>query len=149
MSQSLTIETPEEFLGPITYCIMQHPMMTRNGLTFEKRAILRWLDRNDSCPITRAPLTPSGLVSNRNLQFKIMQWKAQHQHSEKQDYECDDNPATVYAPSFLDTYHALLEQEVQSDLESQQQKDQTGSETTMTSLSYEEDMDAALAIIGS
>jgi hypothetical protein len=118
--------------------------MTRTGISFEKRAILQWLDMNGSCPITRAPLFPSGLVSNRNLQFKIMRWKSQQ--SEK-DCDCDDNPATecAAAPTFLDTFHAILEKEVKSDFESQERKDLV-TNCDFASLGFEEGLDMALAM---
>lgn len=147
MSPSQVAEVPEDFLCPITKEVMEHPMMTRSGISFEKRAILRWLDINGSCPLTRTPLPPSGLVSNRNLQFKIMKWKSQQQHSEK-DRDCEHNPASssteCAAPTFLETFHALIEKEVKSDLERQQRKDLTDGD--FASLDFEESLDMALAM---
>jgi hypothetical protein len=136
MSPVQVTEVPEEFICPITHCIMKHPMMTQSGISFEKRAILRWLDSNESCPITRTPLPQSGLVSNRNLQFKIMRWKSRH--SEEKGFDCDDNPATENVTTFLGTFNILVEKEILSDLEGQ-----------FATLGFEEGLDMALAIIES
>jgi hypothetical protein len=147
MSPTQAIEVPEEFLCPITLSVMQHPMMTRTGISFEKRAILQWLDVNGSCPLTRTPLPPGGLVSNRNLQLKIMKWKSQHL---EKDYDCGDNdPASecVAAPPFLETFHALLEKEMKSEFESKQRKDLAVDD--FASLDFEEGLDLALAMFES
>lgn len=66
----------ERFLCPLTRELMDDPVMTRQGLNFERRAILEWLDKNgDVCPVTKKPLRPSGLVTNNKLQWEIRQWK--------------------------------------------------------------------------
>jgi hypothetical protein len=52
------------------------PVMTREGLNFERKAILKWLDeKGDICPISLKPLRPSGLVTNGKLQWEITQWQ--------------------------------------------------------------------------
>jgi hypothetical protein len=77
-----------------------------------------------------------------------MTWKSQH--SEEKDCDFDDNPATSTecdgaAPTFLETFHALLEKEAKSDLVSQQRKqDLTGGD--FASLDFEESLDMVLAM---
>ena len=66
----------EKFLCSLTREMMDDPVMTRDGLNFERRAILEWLDKNgEICPVTKKPLRRSGLVTNSKLEWEIRQWK--------------------------------------------------------------------------
>lgn len=68
-------EIPSSFICPISQCIMVHPVMTRTGHNYERKAILTWLkERNNTCPMTRNTLTVRDVVSNRALQFVIEAW---------------------------------------------------------------------------
>jgi hypothetical protein len=69
-------DVPEEFLCPLTLEIFHRPLMSRHGQRYESHAILSWISRgNQHCPLTRQPLTMSGLIRDRNLEHKIRQWK--------------------------------------------------------------------------
>jgi hypothetical protein len=66
----------QEFICLLTREVMEDPVMTRNGLNFDRKAILTYLDNNDcTCPVTGKPLRPSGLVSNGKLKWEIEQWR--------------------------------------------------------------------------
>jgi hypothetical protein len=66
----------ERFICPLTNDVMEDPVMTREGLNFERKAILKWLDENgDVCPVTKKSLRVSGLVANGKLQWEIRQWQ--------------------------------------------------------------------------
>jgi hypothetical protein len=75
MSSFPSEEIPEEFLCPITLQVMNHPLMTRHGHNFERAAILGWFEQSTECPLTRRPLKPSDLISNRFLEGKIRYWR--------------------------------------------------------------------------
>lgn len=72
------IEVPSELLCPITHQIMVNPMISRGGHNFERSAILSWLAQSDKCPLTRSPMSPSDLISNRSLKAIIKGWRIQH-----------------------------------------------------------------------
>jgi hypothetical protein len=63
ISQSLSIGSSQSNMNmdllmcPICLEIMVEPMLTPYGDSFEKSAILDWLQRNDTCPLTRRPLS--------------------------------------------------------------------------------------------
>ena len=58
---------------------MKDPVMSRYGDSFERKAILEWLEEGNSfCPVTSKPLRPSGLVSNKSLDWKIRCWLHEH-----------------------------------------------------------------------
>merc|ERR1711998_282914 len=62
---------PASFICSITREVMKDPVMDLQGNSYERAAILDWLSRNGSSPITRSPLRPSDLVPNRALKDAI------------------------------------------------------------------------------
>ena len=66
---------PDDFLCPITQTIMEDPLMTRDGFSFEREAILQWISVDESCPFTRRPLSSSQLVTNNALKNRIRNWR--------------------------------------------------------------------------
>jgi hypothetical protein len=80
------ISVPQErFICPLTNEIMEDPVMTREGLNFERKAILKWLDEKGVvCPISGKKLKPSGLVTNNKLQWEIRQWQLHDGDSSKE-----------------------------------------------------------------
>lgn len=68
-------DIPSNFICPISQCIMVHPVMTRSGHNYDRKAILTWLkEKNNTCPMTRNTLTVKDLVSNRALRSVIAAW---------------------------------------------------------------------------
>ena len=67
---------PSKFMCPLTSDIMEDPVMTREGHSFEKSAILSWLSRHSTCPMTYEPLEISQLVANHALRNEIHAWRA-------------------------------------------------------------------------
>lgn len=64
---------PEELLCPITYRVMQDPVICETGITYERSALLKWLQHNHVCPVTLKPLNiwPPFLVSNLAIKSLI------------------------------------------------------------------------------
>ncbi|CAK9218902.1 unnamed protein product [Sphagnum troendelagicum] len=62
---------PAEFIDCITQEVMQDPVITADGHTYERSAILRWLQTHDTSPITGEVLPPlpgvSGTVVDKTL----------------------------------------------------------------------------------
>jgi hypothetical protein len=58
---------PHTLICPLSHETMIDPVVTPSGHTYERAAIERWLDTSPTSPVTRAPLTPAQLVSNRAL----------------------------------------------------------------------------------
>jgi hypothetical protein len=61
----------ESFLCPISQEIMQDPVITPHGISYERRSILKWLDKNTICPITKNPLRKEELIMNYALKQAI------------------------------------------------------------------------------
>lgn len=67
-SQSLLVGSLQNMnmdllMCPICLEIMVDPMLTPYGDSFERSAIFDWLQRNDTCPLTRRPLTVNVSIS--------------------------------------------------------------------------------------
>jgi hypothetical protein len=73
----LTESAIQNFICPISMEIMVNPVTNRDGYTFEHAAILGWLKTKNTCPMSRNPMRPADLISNKNLKTTIM-WYRHH-----------------------------------------------------------------------
>ncbi|KAL7521004.1 hypothetical protein ACHAWX_005694 [Stephanocyclus meneghinianus] len=62
---------PPHFLCPLTKSVMLHPVIDAEGNTYERRAILRWLDLEDTSPVTANSLSAADLVENKRRMAAI------------------------------------------------------------------------------
>jgi hypothetical protein len=72
---------PARFHCPLTRKIMKVPIMTKDGINFERHAIMKWLHSSPEgicCPVTAKPLSRCGLVSNSMLQREIEEWEQRY-----------------------------------------------------------------------
>ncbi|KAG7345064.1 U-box domain containing protein [Nitzschia inconspicua] len=75
-SEDVIDDVPEEFLCPLTLCVMKDPVVSKYGKNYDRAAIIQWLaNGHQSCPLTRQPLSLSSLVPNNSLRKSIQQWK--------------------------------------------------------------------------
>lgn len=68
------MDIPTSFLCCITKELMINPVIDKDGHSYEKDAIEKWLDNNTTSPITRNVLLPTDLTPNRNLKDSIKQY---------------------------------------------------------------------------
>ena len=68
----------EGFFCPITFAVMTDPVMDRDGYTFERTAIVQWLETHHSEPFTRRPMDASELAPNRALRDAIVAYCGKH-----------------------------------------------------------------------
>ena len=74
-----TKEIPSHFLCPITQALMEEPVVTADGHTYEKTAIEAWLRDHDTSPLTNAVLPRKELIVNFTLRSAIEEYKKQPQ----------------------------------------------------------------------
>lgn len=79
MSTMDTVEIPEEYLCPISMDIMTDPVIASDGQTYNRPALLQWLQVRQISPLTNQPITNSGIVTNYALRAAIERWMAQNQ----------------------------------------------------------------------
>lgn len=69
---------PTEFLCPITGCIMQQPVCTSDGHTYDETAITNWLRSNATSPNTNLELENDRLIPNHALRSLIQDYMRTH-----------------------------------------------------------------------
>ena len=68
-------EMKKEFICPITQNIMEEPVITPFGMTYEKSAIIDWIKKNKTDFQTKNLLTEDMLVTNHILKVEIKEYK--------------------------------------------------------------------------
>jgi U-box domain len=76
LAESLGIEVPAEFICPISGEIMSSPMMTLEGVNFDRNSFVQRMRRGDAtCPITNKTIKLANIAPNKNLEEKIAHWR--------------------------------------------------------------------------
>lgn len=71
-------EPPQEFLCPISGEVMNDPVSTAAGQTYERRGIEQWLAHHGTDPLTNVVLTTRDVIPNHTLRSLIQTWINQH-----------------------------------------------------------------------
>lgn len=85
-------EPPDAFMCPITKEIMLDPVVDKEGNSYERAAIMKWLSGSatttphNTSPVTRNPLSQDDLTENRALKNAI------HEYYEKTGQEIPEPP---------------------------------------------------------
>ena len=66
---------PGSYLCPITQQIMQDPVILADGHSYERSAILQWLNKAKTSPMTGLPIEKINLIPNITLKNSIDEWK--------------------------------------------------------------------------
>ncbi|KAJ3447058.1 wd repeat sam and u-box domain-containing protein [Anaeramoeba flamelloides] len=75
------IKIPEEFLGPISFCIFRDPVKASDGFTYERADIMDWFDRckkkkiKPISPMTNQPLENKRLQGDKEMKKKCEEFK--------------------------------------------------------------------------
>ena len=64
-------DPPAQFLCPITQELMRDPVTCPDGATYEREALLEWVEANGTSPLTRQPLHSLQIFPNRALRDLI------------------------------------------------------------------------------
>ena len=66
---------PEDFCCCITGHIMEDPVSTVDGHTYERRAIEQWLAQNGTSPKTGETLETNSIFPNHIMRRQIIEWR--------------------------------------------------------------------------
>ena len=69
------INGKESFMCPINQTLMEDPVITPYGTTYERSAILSWLKKHNNDPLTKKKLTKDMLIPNYALRSAIQEYK--------------------------------------------------------------------------
>ena len=61
---------------PITQDIMKDPVQGSDGQTYEREAIVRWLNQKNTSPLTNLPMTIHDLKVNAAIKYLVDQYHA-------------------------------------------------------------------------
>ena len=69
---------PNGFICPITLVTMNDPVITADGQSYERTAIVSWLSSQETSPNTNLLLPNKTLIPNNNMKRVKEQWKESH-----------------------------------------------------------------------
>jgi hypothetical protein len=79
MSLQTKPSAPSEFFCSLSLQLMTDPVMSINGYTFQRQAILNWLDMGyNICPVTEKPMSMADIISDRKLRSRIQRWQEEN-----------------------------------------------------------------------
>lgn len=55
--------------------MMEEPVVASDGYTYEKKAILEWLNNSKRSPMTNAPFPKTLFIVNMSLKSAIKEWR--------------------------------------------------------------------------
>ena len=64
-------QTSDDFFCPITHQVMEDPVITSNGKTYERKAIENWFSKNSKCPLTLTHIEDKRLIPDLVLRQSI------------------------------------------------------------------------------
>ena len=90
------VAVPDDFICPIRKEVMIDPyMLVETGHSYEKAAIMQWLEANNTCPVSNKVLSKTkDIMRNHALRNSIQTWAARH--------SVQLGAAPVYTPLFGD-----------------------------------------------
>merc|ERR1719231_1767068 len=71
---------PHQFFCPITQDVMNDPVKTVDGMTYDRPAIERWLFHRSTAPLTGLPLSSKTLTPNSQLREQIELFAKSHEY---------------------------------------------------------------------
>ena len=69
------IQIKNSFICPISKIMMDNPVITPYGTTYEESAILNWIEKNNNDYITKKPLNKNMLAKNLILEATMKEYK--------------------------------------------------------------------------
>ena len=102
-ADEVTYIPPDHFICPITYEVMQDPVIWADGITYERSAITEWLETQSKGP-TGARL-PIFLIPNGALESAINEMKREHPNWETMDDEREVKRRKVETSATAITLH--------------------------------------------
>ena len=73
--EEIDVDGRDSFICPINQTLMEDPVITPYGTTYERSAILNWLQKNNTDPLTKKRLTKDMLITNYALRSAIQEYK--------------------------------------------------------------------------
>ena len=88
------LEIPDEFQCPILGTLMIDPVVTSDGHTYERNAILHWLKDHDTSPKTMSKLEHTNVVPNHIIRAQIIDFRQAHDLPDEEIWKPPEQTAT-------------------------------------------------------
>ena len=89
-------DAPEEFLDPLTYTLMENPVILPSShMNIDRRTIEDYLLTNPSDPFNRNPLTKDELIPNEELKKKIDEYKLNKFKEKQKNFDKKNKNSTT------------------------------------------------------
>ena len=85
------------FVCPITLQLFENPVIAADGQTYERDAIVQWIARVGTSPITREPLDSNTLRPNRIIKNLIDELKKRNKNASPQAPFVSEEPGSYDA----------------------------------------------------
>lgn len=104
-------DVPEELKCCITNEVMQQPVITSDGHTYDQTAITRWLEGHATSPKTGRVLPDKVLRPNHSMRAQIITWRERQGLAPLPPWEPSDQETvqTVPGPTFYSDDRALMQ----------------------------------------
>ncbi|GAB5369475.1 hypothetical protein AAMO2058_001407500 [Amorphochlora amoebiformis] len=89
---------PSEFLCPITGDLMEEPVSTCVGHTYDRSSITSWLKANDVDPKSGEKLANKELTPNTTLKAQILEWRRGGEREQKKPVDFSPNTTAGGSP---------------------------------------------------
>ena len=76
-------DVPAEFRCPISCMPFVHPVVTSDGVTYERKHIRAWLEKSATSPLTRESMDEAIVLPNLTLQKAFAAWKDNNPEAEQ------------------------------------------------------------------
>ena len=90
------MKVPECFVCAITNTIMEEPVITVDGFSYERKAIEQWLESSELSPMTGNKLASKVLIPNLNLHKAIMLFRKEQDNG---NYDRLSDLVSVFPPA--------------------------------------------------
>lgn len=91
-------DIPRHFMCPITFGIMDDPVIAQDGESYERRAIEAWMHNNPTSPLHHTAITDTRLYPNIALKLLIKVYTSAHPNTKQPDPEMDAIIASQVKP---------------------------------------------------
>jgi U-box domain len=65
---------PDDLCCAITLEVFRDPVRLADGITYERQAIVAWLRKHNTSPITRVILTDKNIRMDWNMRYQVAEW---------------------------------------------------------------------------
>lgn len=94
---------PKNFFCAFSGKIMSDPVVSKEGISFERNEILLWLEQEDICPVTGKVLSPRLLIPNIKLRKETQEWHKSNDTFQSLAMDFGEDQSTVLASKKLDS----------------------------------------------